>query len=1581
MTINGVHNPTATTRGGALRLWTLAAFIASGVLPSIAAAQSGSWSQTATGSVWNWSDAGNWTAGVVANGANNTATFATSGLSSGVLINLDTARTIGSLSFDNPSNNFGWTIQGTNTLTLNQTGGASIAVNNSAGGTPPVTATIAVPVSGTFNKTGTGNLILSANNTALSGVTVTGGLLGVTSSAGVNPLGTGTVTLAGGTLRLGDGSGYNQRMVVPVSSPGATGFATSGVSATMDAGTALTNYTWYAMGQNTGTPGAGTGLPMGTTITSPATGIQYTLPTANTTTPNGMMMDLQHTTGRFVLATPTTGLSTISFLVGSGNVGTGAGVIRPVITATLHYTDGTPDATGLTFNSPDWFSNTTTGDSVTPAFQAGGRISSAGYSDVVDPPSAASHPNLFDGFVSNPNPSSKVGSVDLSWAVGSGGTQTAIHTVIFAMGTNGAPIPVAGPNAAQTFTNAVSVTADSTIDVQSVAGSTLGNLSIGTNQLSVTGVAQFTSATGVTAANSLAVGAVSLSGNPTFNVASGLTMAATGAFTDGGTVRTVTKTGGGAFTATAASPTLQAGTGVTVNAGTLNLNNATAFGASPAVTINGGSLAVGTGQNPTFGSLNGTSGNLTLNGNTVLIATGSTASYGGTISDGTPAGGKITMGGAGTQTLTGVSAFTGGATVSSGKLVATPGSLGTGAVTLTGGTLAVGPTHTLTGSSLTAANWQLNGTATFPSAGVLQLTNGAGNNFSSAWYKTAFPTGPFTLNFTMTNLNAAAADGFTVGFQTQGLTAVASTGGGSSLGYQGIAPSAALQANIYSPNTDSADGTIIGNQGSGLGVLANGQAPPHVRTSNPVNFGLQNQPTNFAITYDGTNLNVTLTQGANTYSNSYAANISPLGATAFFGFTGATGGTVSQEQITNLAMTSPTFQTAGVYSNNVVVNGSATIQVTAPAGTPNVTMGTLTMGTPGTLAIVPDPTNPANTPYGMIFGGTVANGTDAINVTNNGTGLTSLTLGAVTGAGSLQVTGGPALALAGGNLTGRLDIGTSNATIGGANLTVGSLAGTGNISNGSATAVTLTVGGDNTTSTFGGVIANGGTGALSLFKTGSGSLTLTAVNTYTGGTTVSDGTLGVASDAALGTGAVTISPLGTLAYSATTSTNKSFNLGNGTLAAGAGATVTLIGSSVFNGYLAGPGTFATSPTAATRFASVTTRQSVSIISNNIADRFVNFTNAGALTIATGTAGAVTANGFTNQNAVSSVTMNPLSLFNVSDFSTFGNLNIQPATVTETFANTTLMTNVGTSQLSFGSGSRSFVGTPQTAVFPQTWPDPTLRGLPTFVAGIDLNGKNAVVSGGLFVNNGYVEDSTNNFQGTGTIIADYGSLVKGAGYFQNSVITVNGGKFQAGNSPGRVLFGSLVVGPGGLSNFGWQINDAGPSASFPSAPGVAGPSADANNQVSGWSLIVSQKIRPTDTGNLTWTATNTPGNQFSFSLQTLLGPKTTVGNDIQGAMTSFDPNISFTWPVFQWSGVYTGPTDDTTLTSTVLLDKSNFVNSTNPTAQFIFHYDATNKQIDLVYSVPEPGTMALGGLAAAGLAMRMLRRRKAKAVGS
>ena len=123
------------------------------------------------------------------------------------------------------------------------------------------------------------------------------------------------------------------------------------------------------------------------------------------------------------------------------------------------------------------------------------------------------------------------------------------------------------------------------------------------------------------------------------------------------------------------------------------------------------------------------------------------------------------------------------------------------------------------------------------------------------------------------------------------------------------------------------------------------------------------------------------------------------------------------------------------------------------------------------------------------------------------------------------------------NGTGYLDI--SNLTTSGT--TAGSIEGAGNVFLGSKN---LAVGGNNFTTTFSGVIQDGGllggTGG-SLTKTGSGTLTLSGVNTYTGGTTVMGGLINFNSTNSFGSGAITLNG-GGLQWASGTSTDISSQL-------------------------------------------------------------------------------------------------------------------------------------------------------------------------------------------------------------------------------------------------------------------------------------------------------------------------------------------------------------------------------------------------------------------------------------------------------
>ncbi len=145
----------------------------------------------------------------------------------------------------------------------------------------------------------------------------------------------------------------------------------------------------------------------------------------------------------------------------------------------------------------------------------------------------------------------------------------------------------------------------------------------------------------------------------------------------------------------------------------------------------------------------------------------------------------------------------------------------------------------------------------------------------------------------------------------------------------------------------------------------------------------------------------------------------------------------------------------------------------------------------------------------------------------------------------------------------------------------GGLGGSGLVTNGSASAVTVTVGGNNQSGVFSGVIRNGA-GTLSVAKTGSGVQTLSGTNTYSGGTTLSGGQLNInyggasGTSSAIGTGTftiggayaidntsgsdVTLSPVipqnwnGDFTYLG----SKSLNLGSGAVTLGANRTVTVL---------------------------------------------------------------------------------------------------------------------------------------------------------------------------------------------------------------------------------------------------------------------------------------------------------------------------------------------------------------------------------------------------------------------------------------
>ncbi len=222
--------------------------------------------------------------------------------------------------------------------------------------------------------------------------------------------------------------------------------------------------------------------------------------------------------------------------------------------------------------------------------------------------------------------------------------------------------------------------------------------------------------------------------------------------------------------------------------------------------------------------------------------------------------------------------------------------------------------------------------------------------------------------------------------------------------------------------------------------------------------------------------------GANTYTGGTTVSAGTLslatGATlgATTGSTSVAGGTL------DLGGTSQTQNGVTLSAGGTLSNGSLAVTGT----------GTAVSSSGGTIDGL-----------GGSTGVTVTSGTTTLKGSNAYTGATTIDSGATLQAGAANALPGSSAVT---------DLGTLNlAGFGGS---IASLAGTSSsalVTNSSTTAAALSVG-DSSSTSFAGVLG----GKLALTKQGSGTLTLSGANTYTGGTTVNAGTLSLSTGATLG---------------------------------------------------------------------------------------------------------------------------------------------------------------------------------------------------------------------------------------------------------------------------------------------------------------------------------------------------------------------------------------------------------------------------------------------------------------------------------
>ncbi len=174
----------------------------------------------------------------------------------------------------------------------------------------------------------------------------------------------------------------------------------------------------------------------------------------------------------------------------------------------------------------------------------------------------------------------------------------------------------------------------------------------------------------------------------------------------------------------------------------------------------------------------------------------------------------------------------------------------------------------------------------------LQLTNGGFYEAGSAFYSTPVPISAFTTDFTF-QLSNPVVD--VIIFNIQCVFTSAIGGDDPNLGYGGIKNIVAIKFDIKNNAGDGNDST---------GMFLNGATPtvPALHLDNTGINLLSGDYMNVHMTYDGQNLNMTITDAVTlaSWSHSWAINIpAQIGAsTGYVGFTASTGGSSASQKLT-----------------------------------------------------------------------------------------------------------------------------------------------------------------------------------------------------------------------------------------------------------------------------------------------------------------------------------------------------------------------------------------------------------------------------------------------------------------------------------------------------------------------------------------------------------------------------------------------------------------------------------------------------------------------------------------------------------
>ena len=597
----------------------------------------------------------------------------------------------------------------------------------------------------------------------------------------------------------------------------------------------------------------------------------------------------------------------------------------------------------------------------------------------------------------------------------------------------------------------------------------------GTNALTLAGtITQLTSSTLAVNNSTTVTGIIGESGGSTTLTQTGLgtlTLSNPNNFFTGGVTLNAAVT-------TAPLGTLVVGNPTTLGTGTLtltagNLQFGSAFTLNNSVTLNGG-LVVLNGSNPII--FNG-AGTLAAGTTTTLLANTATT-FNGIIGG----SGNVTLLG-GNVTLTAANTYTGSTTVSGGTL------------TLSGVNGALASTTALNlnrGGTLLLDNSGSNNTNRVNDAGSVNLNGGTLNYVGSSSAASTETFGAVTLGAGASTIATANGSGQTAALTFASLTRA--NGSGGTINFSNVA--------------GTSTGAALGSTSNQILFTS---PPALLGTAQPGGTGLLPYAT-----VNGSELATYATNGVVTYTGTGAAYATSVGAASpgsnvmvSASETVSASKTINSLTVTgNTTLTIAAGQTLTVTSGVVFVNGAFTLTVTGggtlalgeaildTASGASITLSAATTGNNLTLAGPGSVTLPSANTFGA--------GTTTLS------GGVSLTLGTTTaiGTGTLNLINGSLQTSATGGvlLTNAVTFNNSTVTFAGSNPLLFSgaatLSGTNN---------TLTV--TNSAQTvFDGVIS----GAGILTKAGTGTLVLSAANTYTGLTFINAGIIQVQNSAALG---------------------------------------------------------------------------------------------------------------------------------------------------------------------------------------------------------------------------------------------------------------------------------------------------------------------------------------------------------------------------------------------------------------------------------------------------------------------------------